>query len=291
MSSRRSRSRDRHRSSSIERRKRYSRSPRRRSHSRSRSPDRRRKRSPFINEIARQLRNEMEVASTLNRYSGPVNVSSSSFHIDSQSRLPLLPNPNFASQGPVIAGPSSMPSAIGPPGINAPPGMPGGAPRATPFINFDLLPPGPIINFDQPMPVHLRPPDFTPGFGPVPVPLGPPPPGQLILGPSGLPLPVPSPQPVPAPGISEPPSVYNSLRQPMTQIPSSQNLLETNKNSINSSQQATYHDCRPSSPYNIHEMTQEERLKTPEPPVISNSKVIILYFFKFVNIPFSHSLK
>ncbi|XP_043466616.1 serine/arginine repetitive matrix protein 1-like isoform X2 [Leptopilina heterotoma] len=251
MSNRRSRSRDRHRSSSIERRKRYSRSPRRRSHSRSRSPDRRRKRSPFINEIARQLRNEMEVASTLNRYSGP---------------------------GPVIAGPSSMPSAIGPPGINAPPGMPGGAPltRSAPFMNFDLLPPGPIINFEPPMPVHLRPPpDFAPPFGP-PVPHGPPPPGQLILGPPGLPLPVPSPQPVPAPGISEPPSVYNSLRQPMSQISSNQNLLETNKNPINSShnssQQTTYHDCRPSSPYNIHEMTQDERLKTPEPPVISKSK-------------------
>lgn len=252
----------------------------------------------------------MEVASTLNRYSGPasVNVSSSSFHIDSQPRLPLLPTPNFPPQGPVIAGPSTMPNTIGPPGINAPSGMPGpgggaggggggGAPPPpptprmpgpAPFINFDPLPAGPMMNFEQ-MPLHLRPPDFSPVppvFGPpnpplrtgplpVPVPLlqpGPAP-GQLILGPPGLPLPVPSPQPVPAPGIPEPPSVYNSLRQ----ISPNHKSLETNKNINHSSQQSTYHDCRPSSPYNIQEMTRDERLKTPEPPVISNSKVIIFY--------------
>lgn len=249
----------------------------------------------------------MEVASTLNRYSGPVNVSSSSFHIDSQPRLPLLPNPNFTPQGPVIAGPSSMSSAIGPPGMN----VPSGAPRMSgpaPFINFDILPQGQVMNFEQ-MPVHLGPPDFSPAppvFGqpnpvhrtgplPVPVPiLAPgPPTGQLILGPPGLPLPVPSPQPVPAPGISEPSSVYNSLRQPISQISPNHNLLETNKN-VNSSQQTTYHDCRSSSPYNIQEMTQDERLKTPEPPVISNSKVIILllgsklfynmYSLRYINI-------
>ena len=285
VSSRRSRSRDRHRSPSTERRKRYSRSPRRRSHSRSRSPDRRRKRSPFINEIARQLRNEMEVASTLNRYTGPVPVNVTSFQSEPQSRPPLLPNPNFQLQGSVMAAPPVMPGPLGPPGIpgsDVPPRIPG-----PPFINFEPRPPGPLMNFDQ-MPAHLRPPDFVSNpvlYGqpnpalpvpvPVPMPVAGPASGPSALGPAGLPLPVPSPQPVPAPGPSEHSSgPYNQSRLPMSQMSPNKKSMEVNRNT-NHPQQLNYCDRRLSSPYNIHEMTREERLKTPEPPVISDSKVII----------------
>ena len=74
MSSRRSRSRDRQRSRSTDRlRRKISRSPinrryspRRRSRTRSRSLERRRKRSPFINELTRQLRNEAIMTSHMN---------------------------------------------------------------------------------------------------------------------------------------------------------------------------------------------------------------------------------
>ena len=233
----------------------------------------------------------MEVASTLNRYTGPTPVNVQSF--EHQPRPPLLPNPNFAPQGPVISGPVG-PSGM--PGLNTASGIqgPGGPPRMSgpPFINFDMRPPRPMMNFDQ-MPAHLRPPDFAsglgmygqpnsaPGSGPVPAPVPVPAlslaSGPLILGPPGLPLPVPSPQPVPAPGPLDHPSMYNQSRLPVSQISPNHKSMEVNRNMNHPSQQSGYHDRRLSSPYNIHEMTRDERLKTPEPPVISDSKVIFLH--------------
>lgn len=238
----------------------------------------------------------MEVASTLNRYMGPTPVNFQSEH---QPRPPLLPNPNFAPQGPVMAGPPVMSGPVGPsgmPGLNTPPGIqgPGGPLRMSgpPFINFDPQPPRPMMNFDQ-MSAHLCLPDFPPGSaaygqsnpalgsGPVPVPVPVPVPGPAsgssILGPPGLPLPVPSPQPVPAPGPVDKPFMYNQSRLPVRQISPKHKSVEVNRNINHPSQQSGYHERGPSSPYNVHEKTRDERLKTPEPPVISDSKVIVFY--------------
>ncbi|XP_015587802.1 serine/arginine repetitive matrix protein 1 isoform X2 [Cephus cinctus] len=262
LSSRRSRSRDRHRSRSTDRhRSRYSRSPgghrfspRRRSHSHNRSPDRRRKRSPFINEITRQFGNEGII---------PPGQMNPGFMQPPMPGLPtLIGAPVYSDQDP------GRPPYMHHPG---PPGMPiqGGHPN---FMSFEQHPPGPML-FD-PMPI-LQPPQPDYAAGPVMYNQPTPGPMQPMLRPSLLPLPVPSPQPVPPPGSGDQPNmVFNQHCMPTLQQPPGFQPLEASRHSNSPPRSSTSHnykDPRSTAPYNGLR-TSQDRLKTPEPPVISNSK-------------------
>ncbi|XP_043284555.1 uncharacterized protein [Venturia canescens] len=268
---RRSRSRDRHRSRSMDRyRKRWSRSPngrrsssRRRSNSRrrsrSKSSDRRvtRKRSPFINEIARQFGAEglMQTEQTAGFLPG----------------IPPLLNPTFPQdQIAPVPPPSSMQQFMHHPGPPGPSGMHMQQGGNQQFVNFDPRAP---MNFEPgrgPL-LHTPQPDYS--SAPIMYNQGNPQramqPQQGLIGPPMLSMPMTSPQPVPAP-VEPTPMSYNQNRGP-SHIPSETLQLHMEMASRHGrSPKSSYPNLNlNSSAYNGLEAHHSERLKTPEPPVIS----------------------
>lgn len=236
-------------------------SPRRRSRTRSRSLERRRKRSPFINELTRQLRSEAIMTSHMNTgytHSSPMDGIS-----------PLL---NNVYQQETEPRPSmSMPSYIHQSGL-APP-MPsnittGGAP----FMNFENS--SQTLNFDS-VPLHSLPQtEYVSG----PVMYNQPNTSSIqpTHRPALLPAPISSPQHESAASTVEHVQAYNSSHGiSSTRQSPIQNFEFSNKSKDTISQ--NYRDCRFTDSYNGYHASQEERLKTPEPPVISDTKVILLY--------------
>ncbi|XP_046625803.1 serine/arginine repetitive matrix protein 1-like isoform X2 [Neodiprion virginianus] len=210
-SSRRSRSRERHRSRSPDRhRRKYSRSPgdrrgsprwRSRSGSRGRSPQRRtRKRSPFINEIRRQFRNE-STRQQQQQQQQPPSANLGYLIPPMMSGMPPMGSPIYPHEQ--EQHPPFMPHhPPGPQGLIMP-----GPPQG--FMNFDPAHPhmAPSINYDPSAPQLMIQSEFS--AGPVIYGQHAPAPVQPPL----LPLPVPSPQPVPAPGpiMEQGPLMYNQL--------------------------------------------------------------------------------
>ncbi|EZA49396.1 hypothetical protein DMN91_009446 [Ooceraea biroi] len=294
---RRSRSRDR-RSRSTERlRRRSSRSPvgrryspRRRSRTRSRSPEKRaRKRSPFIHELARQLRNEAMMPSGVVNTGGyappPATV---------EGIAPLLNAPMYQQEGeprPPPPQPQPAPPPPPPPPVASfhphqsgplppPPPLPGGPP----FMGFESMSAMPPMTFHEPMAPHSIPPvEYS--SGPVmynqsnntaPVQQAPP---QPVIHPPLLPasLPVPSPQPVPAPVMDHVQMPYKALNVPPIQAPLMHQFEATaNSKPSHAAMPATSSQIykeRGSTSYSAEfHALREERLKTPEPPVISKPK-------------------
>ncbi|XP_034182750.2 uncharacterized protein LOC117605474 [Osmia lignaria lignaria] len=264
---RRSRSRDRQRSRSMERiRRKISRSPvnrryspRRRSRTRSRSVERRRKRSPFINELTRQFRNEAIMTSHINTgYAHPSSIDgiqqpmmNSVMYQQETERRPLLPIPPYMHQPGL---PPPMPSNV----------TPGGPPfmnfeNSSQSMNFDSVPLHPLpqteyvsgpVMYNQPNTSTIQPPHRPPL----------------------LPAPVSSPQPEPtASTVVDHVQTYNSTHG----IPSSRQSPIQNFEFPNKSKDAispSYRERRFTDSYNGYHGSQEERLKTPEPPVISDTK-------------------
>ncbi|XP_076757835.1 uncharacterized protein LOC143427509 isoform X3 [Xylocopa sonorina] len=260
---RRSRSRDRQRSRSMERlRRKASRSPigrryspRRRSRTRSRSMERRRKRSPFINELNRQLRNEAIMTSHMN---------TGYTHTAPMEGIPPMMNNVYQPEGeprpPLPMPPYIHQSGLAPP--MQPPNVPPGGP---PFMNFENS--SQPMNFD-PVPMHPLP-QTEYVSGPVMY-------NQSNTGaiqpphrPPLLPAPVSPPQHEPSASTVEHVQPYNSSHgiPPARQSPI-QNFDFTNKSKDNQS----YRERRFTDSYNGYHASQEERLKTPEPPVISDTK-------------------
>ncbi|XP_008543212.1 uncharacterized protein LOC103568233 [Microplitis demolitor] len=263
---RRSRSRDRLRSRSQDRfRRRWSRSPvgrrtspRRRSVSK--SPDHRRKRTPFIDELARQFRdNPILPAESIN----PGYMHQSMRGIQPQQQPPSLLGP-----GPVHSQMSGLPQHYMPlqeslPSMNA---GPSGPPSYMPYESLATA--GSSMNF-EPLPMHaISQPDYT--TGPVvynqsnPIPMHGTPSrsgfGQILSR---------SPQPVPAPPTEQ--SIMESIfhQQVSTQIQASPSPQP--ERMFNSGHHM--YSERSSSAYNGgHSSSRRDRLKTPEPPVISKSK-------------------
>lgn len=218
---RRSRSPERRRSSRTpDRRRRYSRSPdrredrwRSRSRSRSRSPTRRgRKRSPFINEIARQLTKD----ALMTQPTPP-----QQFLPTPPASQALLPSPSFAPAPPTINSATYMPYD----------------PSNPTSVNYEQ--PGMRMEFAGGPPVMYNN-------------------GRILVqvSPTG-----PSPQPVPAPVQT----MYNHIRGipgPPRSPPRSDSALRASPPGFKSD------EYRPFS-----KSPSRERLKTPEPPVISDTKV------------------
>lgn len=271
LSGRRSRSR------SAERPRRYSRSPvdrpARRSRTRSRSPERR-KRSPFINEIVRQFRNE------------GLNSSATGFPVAAANPAPMMNQPPLNHQFvPQEVRRISMGGAPVPVHqVPAAPSYGGLLPHpGTSFMNFEARPvQAPVVPFDhqiqlQPTEYAAAPVLYNQQQQPCPVPIG---------GPSGhYPAPVPSPQPVPAPKMVSPIMNARAGYYPDHQIaakplpgPSVVEQLEQRRR-------------RSVSPSHRR---QKERLRTPEPPVISGPEVIIVLFLNlflfFDSVCFSFTL-
>lgn len=276
--SRRSRSRDR-RSRSTERlRRRSSRSPmsrryspRHRSRTRSRSLEKRpRKRSPFINELARQLRDgAMPTGVNTGGYVPPATIEEiapllnvSGFKQEAESRPPL---PSYVHQ----------PAPLPPP----PPAVLAGGPS---FMNFDPM------NFEPVPPPHtLTPVEYSSGpvmyNQPNSAPVQAPPPPPTIRPQTLLSTPVPPPpQPVPAPIMDHTQIPYNSSRgMPSVQQSPIRQFESLSKSSNHSAAPSTssqsYIERGSSTSYNEFRAPREERMKTPEPPVISKPKVIAMY--------------
>ncbi|XP_076175979.1 uncharacterized protein LOC143151081 [Ptiloglossa arizonensis] len=265
---RRSRSRDRQRSRSMERiRRKASRSPinrryspRRRSRTRSRSIERRtRKRSPFINELTRQLRNEAIVTSHINTgYAPPPPMDGISplmnsvvYQQEAESRPPM-PIPPYIHQSGL---PPPMPSGV----------TTGGGPP--PFMNFENS--SQAMNFDS-VPLHPLPQaEYVSG----PVMYNQPNTSSIQPAhrPPLLPAPISSPQPEPTTGSMEHAQTAYSSSHGVSSSRQSpiQNFEFTNKSKDKASQ--NYRE-RFRGSYNGYHASQEERLKTPEPPVISDTK-------------------
>ncbi|XP_018369502.1 PREDICTED: protein SON-like isoform X1 [Trachymyrmex cornetzi] len=281
---RRSRSRDR-RSRSMERsRRRLSRSPVSRRYSprrrtRSRSLEKRpRKRSPFINELARQLGHEA--------MSTAVNTSGYVPSATMEGIAPLL-NPSTYQQEADRALPPTQPPPpqppLPPPSSSAmlPPMSSGPS-----FMNFEPIPTAPLMNF-EPMPPPSMAPTIAPTMTPTSYASGPvmynqpnaaaaaPPP--VMCSPL---LPVPSPQPVPPPVMDRAHASYNpSYTAPFVQQ-SSIRQFESSKKSVNhsatsstSSHKQNYAEHGSATSYeDVYSPPQQERMKTPEPPIISKPK-------------------
>ncbi|KAL6267456.1 hypothetical protein P5V15_000532 [Pogonomyrmex californicus] len=286
---RRSRSHDR-RSRSMERlRRRSSRSPvsrryspRRRSRTRTRSRSlekRSRKRSPFINELARTLRNEARLPTGVNSggYVPPATM---------EEIAPLL-NPPTYKQEPEPRPPpppSAPPSYVHQPG-SLPPAPPSSSsmlapmPSGSSFINFEPMPTVPLMNF-EPMPPPHTPAPTTYSSGPIlynqpnaPSVQAPPPPA--ICTPL-LSAPLPSPQPVPPPAMDHAQITYNpSFTVPFVQQSSIRQFEPPNKSLNHSTTPSTsqnYTERGPAASYNEAYSPRQERMKTPEPPIISKPK-------------------
>ncbi|XP_058809727.1 uncharacterized protein LOC131674929 [Phymastichus coffea] len=265
----RSRSRDRRRSRSrsYERRRsrsggRRSRSPferrlRRRTLSRSRSPDRARRRSPFINELARQFSHDGMMPDkpmgpgTMPGYgAGPP--------MDPRMGPGILPTPGMP--GPSMMNPMH-PGVVHP---AAPVMHPG--PRGPPFLGYD----GTSMPFESPMNMGPTSVDF-PGPGPVDFP-GPAMFSQGLINPvAPHPLrPVsPVPQPVPAPVIGQgyTAGLGASLQHQLANSgPGSRDRYSPNAS------YSSRHSGSPSDKMFRNKNKREERMKTPEPPIISDVK-------------------
>ncbi|XP_011690922.1 PREDICTED: serine/arginine repetitive matrix protein 2-like isoform X2 [Wasmannia auropunctata] len=286
---RRSRSRDR-RSRSPRRRssrspvsRRYSPRRRSRTRTRSRSMEKRvRKRSPFINELARQLRNEAMStgvntsgyvpSATMEGIAPLLNPPSYKQEIESRPPLPTQPPQPPPPPPPSVASPYAPP----------PSAMLSSMPSGPPFMNFEPMPPAtPLINF-EPMP----PPSMTPvSYSAGPVMYNQPnaaaiqtPSPSVMCSPL---LPVPSPQPVPPPVMDHANVSYNpSYTVSFAQQSSVRQFEPLNKPSnhstasTTSSQNYTEHGpaASSSSSYNEAYSSHQERMKTPEPPIISKPK-------------------
>jgi len=96
-------------------------------------------------------------------------------------------------------------------------------------------------------------------------------------------LPVPSPQPVPPPVMDRAHASYNpSYTAPFVQQSS---IRQFEKKSVNhsttsstSSQKQNYAEHGSATSYKeVYSPPQQERMKTPEPPIISKPKVIAIY--------------
>lgn len=304
---RRSRSRDR-RSRSMERlRRRSSRSPasrrysprsrRSRTRSRSRSVEKRaRKRSPFINELARQLRNEAMKPTGVNSggYAPPATMEeiapllnpSSAYQQEAESRPPppSQPPPPPPPPPPPSVPPSTylhQPGLVPPP----PPSSLLPMPSGPPFMNFEPMPGVPPMNFDLMLSHNLPPADYSSGPvmynqpniipSPIQTPLPP-----TICPPGLLPTPVPSPQPVPAPVMDHTQISYNQShpmssvrRSPTRQFESASKSLNHPPTASSSTSSQNYAASRGSTTsYSEFHPPHEERMKTPEPPVISKPK-------------------
>ncbi|KAL2716791.1 serine/arginine repetitive matrix protein 2 [Vespula squamosa] len=276
---RRSRSRDRQRSRSMERFRRRSRSPinrryspRRRSRTRSRSLERRtRKRSPFINELARQLRNEaMKSNSTYIPASSMEGISpimnANVYTQEAEVRAPM--SQSYMHQG----GPST---AAQPPQAPPPPSV---LPMSSQFMNFDISASSSSMGFDG-APLHPMPPAHY-SSGPVMYNHNTVQTNAGMTTQTGtraalLPTPQVAPQPVPAPGTMDHsvmgyvpqhglPSVVSHLDPP--------NGKPANASVIPSPSSSSYKDRRSSLSSHNGFQPREERVKTPEPPVISDTK-------------------
>lgn len=285
MLSRRSRSRDR-RSRSTERlRRRSSRSPvsrryspRHRSRTRSRSMEKRpRKRSPFINELARQLRDGAMKPTGVNTggYVPPATI---------EEIAPLLNASGFKQEAEPRPPPSVPSSYMHQPGPLPPPAASSMLPMAggPPFMNFESIPP---MNFEPIPPPHTLPPaEYSSGpvmynqLNSAPVQAPPPPPPPTIRPPL-LSTPVPPPQPVPAPVMDHTQISYNPSHGMPSVRQSSIHQFESSKSSNHSATPSTSSQSytERGSSYNEFHATREERMKTPEPPVISKPKVIAMY--------------
>lgn len=184
--------------------------------------------------------------------------------------------------------PSVAPSTyIHQPGPLAPPPPPSSIlpmPTGPPFMNFEPMPGVPPMNF-EPMPPHTLPPaEYS--SGPVMYnqpnvvpPIQPPLPPSAIC-PTLLPAPVPSPQPVPAPVMDHTQIPYNPShtmssvrRSPIRQFESTSKPTNHSIASSTSSQNYAERGTSATSYTEFH-APREERMKTPEPPVISKPKVI-----------------
>ncbi|XP_054010749.1 protein SON-like isoform X1 [Hylaeus anthracinus] len=263
---RRSRSRDRQRSRSMERiRRKASRSPinrryspRRRSRTRSRSIERRtRKRSPFINELTRQLRNEAIVTSHINTgYAPPPPMDGISplmntvvYQPEAEPRPPMPPMPPYIHQPGL---PPPMSSGV----------TPGSGPP--PFINFEHS--SQTVNFDS-VPLHPLPQtEYVSG----PVMYNQPNANSIQPAhrPPLLPAPITSPQPEPATGSMEhTPTAYGLQTPPQQSQIQNFEFSSKSKDKASKKYRERYRDS-----YNGYQASQEERLKTPEPPVISDTK-------------------
>ncbi|XP_018395710.1 PREDICTED: protein SON-like isoform X2 [Cyphomyrmex costatus] len=261
---RRSRSRDRRSRSTERSRRRLSRSPvrrySRRSRTRSRSLEKRpRKRSPFINELARQLGHEaMSTAVNTSGY-----VPSTTMEVIS----PLLNLPTYQQEADRPLQPTQPPPPQPPlPSTSTMlPSMPSGSS----FMNFEPMPPPSLA------------PTMTPtsyASGPVmynqtnAAAAAPPP---VICSPL-----LPSPQPVPPPVMDRAHVSYNpSYTAPFVQQPPIRQFEPPNKSlshstiSSTSSQKQNYTEHGSATSYReVYSPLHQERIKTPEPPVISKPK-------------------
>ncbi|KAK1137488.1 hypothetical protein K0M31_001995 [Melipona bicolor] len=261
---RRSRSRDRQRSRSTDRlRRKVSRSPisrryspRRRSRTRSRSLERRRKRSPFINELTRQLRNEAIMTSHMNTgYTHPSSIDG----------IPPLMN-NVYQQETEPRSSIPMPSYMHQTGL-APPISSNITTGGPTFMNFENSPQP--MNFDS-VPLHQLPQtEYVSG----PVMYNQPNTGsiQSTHRPTLLPAPISSPQHESATSTVDHVQTYDSSHGiPSTHQSPIQNFEFSNKSKDTISQ--NYRERGFTDSYNGYHTSQEERLKTPEPPVISDTK-------------------
>lgn len=232
--------------------------------------ERRRKRSPFINELTRQFRNEAIMTSHINTgYAHPSSMdgipqpmmNSVMYQQETESR-PLLPIPPYMHQPGL---PPPMPSNV----------TPGGPPfmnfeNSSQSMNFDSVPLHPLpqteyvsgpVMYNQPNTSTIQPPHRPPL----------------------LPAPVSSPQPEPASTAVDHVQTYNSTHG----IPSSRQSPIQNFEFPNKSKDAispSYRERRFTDSYNGYHGSQEERLKTPEPPVISDTKVTALHTYTVTEI-------
>ena len=220
-------------------------------HSRSRSPERRaaRKRSPFINEIARQFRNE-GLFST-----GP-----------SPGFLPGIPplmNPGFPHEQPSTPGPPPPMSQF----VHHHPAPPSNHFGNHHFGSFEQM------NFE---PVPPPQPDYAAGpimYNPAQGVMQPPILGTVSIGTMHSPQPVPPPRPL---NVTSSMKFGNQTTRCIVTIPMDGPPLRSHTDTIPSRSptppRRAYKETASKSTHS-YESRRTERLKTPEPPIISNSKV------------------
>lgn len=269
-------------------------SPRRRSRTRSRSLEKRtRKRSPFINELARQLRNEANTSG----YVPPATM---------EGIAPLLNLPTYKQEEARPQPPAQPPPLPPPPPPVAPPyvhqsgSLPPPPPPSSSSAMLPPMPSGPFMNF-EPIPatvplMNFEPVPPTPNLTPANYSSGPVmynQPNATIQAPSPSVmcsplLPMSSPQPVPPPAMDRAHVSYN----PSYTVPFQQSPIQPPNKPLNhsttpstSSQNYTEHGPTTSS-YNEAYSPQQERIKTPEPPIISKKPKVIAIHIIVMNIWF-----
>lgn len=270
-------------------------SPRRRSRTRTRSRSlekRTRKRSPFINELARQLRNEAGAntsgyvpSATMEGIAPLLNLP---YQQEVEARPPPPPTqpPPLPPPPPPVASPYVHQSGPLPPPPPPPSSSSAMLPPSGPFMNFEPMSATvPLMNF-EPMSSTPLPPNLTPAnysSGPVMYNQ----PNAAIQAPSPSVmcsplLPMSSPQPVPPPSMDRTHISYN----PSYTVPFQQSSIRQfeppnkpmNHSTMPSTSSQSYTEHGPTaSSYNEAYSPQQERIKTPEPPIISKPKVIAIH--------------